>query len=158
MPVMGKSDGDHFGHDIKKAGSEELQGAIVARYTHLPTAPDVNLPLGVYFLHEGRTYRTKYGLQVMSHWQKAGAGYIKQESKGLDLESFLRDRSDGSSEPTKAISQASKPLIASAARKSPRPPAHQPEICYSFSGKMADRSDVAQEFRNATVKGYCCHS
>ncbi len=156
MPVLGKSDGDHFGHDIKKGGSEELQGAIVARYTHLPTAPDTNLPLGVYFLHEGRTFRTKYGLQVISHWQKAGAGYIKQESKGLDLESFLRDRPNGASEPGKTVSPSSKPLIASAARKSPKPPPHQPEICYSFSGKMADRSDVAQEFRNATAKGYYC--
>src|SRR6202012_2789389 len=77
MPILGKSDGDHFAHDIKKTGAEELQGAIVARYTHLPTHPGLNIPLSVFFLHEGKTYRTKYGLQVISDWQRAGAGPIR---------------------------------------------------------------------------------
>ena len=80
MPLLGQSDGDHFGHDVKKAGSEELQGAIVARYTHLPTAPDSEVPLSVFFLEEGKTFRTKYGLQVQSWWQKAGATPIGRQS------------------------------------------------------------------------------
>ncbi|KAJ9617234.1 hypothetical protein H2200_000955 [Cladophialophora chaetospira] len=156
MPILGKSDGDHFGHDIKKGGSEELQGAIVARYTHLPTAPDVNIPLSVFFMHEGRTYRTKYGLQVISNWQKAGTAYIKQESKGLDLDSFLRNQPTDASLPEKK-KRGPKPQSAPPPKPPPKPlPQHQPEVCYSLSGRMAEISDVAQEFRNATTKGYCC--
>ncbi|ETI24448.1 hypothetical protein G647_03817 [Cladophialophora carrionii CBS 160.54] len=158
MPILGKSDGDHFGHDIKQDGSEELQGAIVARYTHLPTPPDINVPLSVFFLHEGRTYRTKYGLQVISAWQKADAGRVEQESRGLNLDSFLRDQPDGIHPHGKAKNQQLEPLVAFLQEKSlPKPvPQTQPEVCYSFSGRFAQRPDVAQEFRNATVRGYQC--
>jgi hypothetical protein len=158
MPVLGKSDGDHFAHDIKKTGSEELQGSIVARYTHLPTAPDGDVPLSVFFLHEGRTYRTKYGLQVSSTWQNAGAGVIKQEDKGINLESFLQppanpERAQPSTEPE----QEPSPSRLESLRRTARPNLeNQPEVCYSFSGAGADEPDLAQEFRNATTQGYRC--
>ncbi|EXJ60699.1 hypothetical protein A1O7_04852 [Cladophialophora yegresii CBS 114405] len=158
MPILGKSDGDHFGHDIKKDGSEELQGAIVARYTHLPTPPDINVPLSVFFLHEGRTYRTKYGLQVISAWQKADAGRVEKQSRGLDLGSFLRDQPNGIHSPGKAKNEHLEPLMAFMQEKSLLKPVPQtqPEVCYSFSSRLAQREDVAQEFRNATIRGYRC--
>lgn len=154
MPILGKSDGDHFARDIKKTGSEELQGAIVARYTHLPTAPENEVPLSVFFLHEGKTYRTKYGLQVTSTWQKAGAGPINQNGLGLDLDSFRSEQTESAPLVNGIKKQDPQPPEEKPLKKSP--PQKQPEISYNFSGRMSEKPDIAQEFRNAIVQGYCC--
>lgn len=153
IPILGKSDGDHFARDIRRTGSEELQGAVVARYTHLPQAPEADVPLSVFFLHEGRTYRTKYGLQVDSFWRKSTGrtNSLKTERSGLDLDSFLRDTPNGVNgvgakhlNTKRKEPDTSKPVEES-----------QPEVCYSFSSTISTQQ-AAEEFRSATVKGYQC--
>ncbi|KIW68424.1 hypothetical protein PV04_04371 [Phialophora macrospora] len=158
VPILGKSDGDNFSQNIKQSGSGGLQGAIVTQYTHLPTPPDMNVPLSVLFLHQGKTYRTKYGLQVRSVWQKAGAGRVAQESRGLDLNSFLSDQPNGIHTRGKARQQGHEPLMTFLEGIFPPSPVpqNQPEVCYSFPGGMVKRADVAEEFRTATAKGYGC--
>ena len=156
MPLLGKSDGDNFAHDIRKVGSEELQGAIVARYTHLPTAPDADVPLSVFFLEQSDTYRTKYGLQVQSYWQKASARPVKLEPRGLDLEDFLQERRNGINQSAGANGLLKASTVAPLNASLKPPPKPPPEVCYSLSGRMSEYPDIAQEFRNATVKGYCC--
>ena len=158
MPILGKSDGDHFARDIRKVGSEELQGAIVARYTHLPTVPQADVPLSVFFLQEGRTFRTKYGLQLTAAWQKAGTGTqtAKQGSRGLDIDSFLPQQVDEAQLPQIA-KEETKPRSLTPIRRTPEPDKQDhPEVCYSFSGAISAQPQAAQEFRNGTVQGYRC--
>ncbi|KAL6243421.1 hypothetical protein RBB50_009413 [Rhinocladiella similis] len=175
VPILGKSDGDHFAPDIKRNGAELLQGAVVARYTHLPQAPEADTPLSVFFLHEGRTYRTKYGLQVDSIWQKSSSGpnTARRRLDGLDLDSFRTaeqkasntDREPSALEPERNVStlgktstHGSKGSLASESHNGPKKGTNgavatclePPEVCYDFC------SNVEQKFRYATVKGYRC--
>lgn len=150
VPLLGKSDGDHFAPDIKRNGAELLQGAIVARYTHLPQPPEGDIPLSVFFLHQGRTYRTKYGLQVSSTWQKAGERpkTARREGQGLDLDSFRPP-------PKATVAEAANgteavPKVAESQKVAETVQANPPEVCYNFC------STVDQKFRYATVKGYRC--
>lgn len=149
IPILGKSDGDHFAHDIGKTGSELLQGAVVARYTHLPQAPEADVPLSVFFLHEGRTYRTKYGLQVISTWQKSRdtSKDITPGKYGLDLDSFKPERPNGIG-------------LINGTKRETKPAdlakVNQPKVRYNFSPKLMQRREIDEEFRVATVKGYRC--
>ncbi|KAI1615288.1 hypothetical protein EDD36DRAFT_381448 [Exophiala viscosa] len=150
VPILGKSDGDHFAPDIKRNGAELLQGAIVARYTHLPQPPEEDTPLSVFFLHEGRTYRTKYGLQVSSTWQKSGERpkTARREGQGLDLDSF---RPQAEVEAVKgANGTEAVPTVADSQKVAETVQSNPPEVCYNFC------STVDQKFRYATVKGYRC--
>lgn len=149
IPLLGKSDGDHFAPDARKTGAEDLQGAVVARYTHLPQPPLADVPLSVFFLHEGRTYRTKYGLQVLASWQKSTSPVKTMKSRttsGLDLDSFRPPKPDAPKLPqgTKKHATAATGLDLH----------RQPEVCYSFSPALS--TQMAQDFRIATVKGYRC--
>ncbi|KIX08938.1 uncharacterized protein Z518_00016 [Rhinocladiella mackenziei CBS 650.93] len=147
MPILGKSDGDHFARDIRKTGSEELQGAVVARYTHLPQAPESDVPLSIFFLYEGRTYRTKYGLQVISTWRKGSSGSkpVKTEKTGLELDSFWAEKPNGINLPNGMHKESNLSKLVQ-----PRPP----EVCYNFCSTISTQAD--QDFRVATVKGYRC--
>ncbi|EHY54449.1 hypothetical protein ABEF95_006147 [Exophiala dermatitidis] len=146
IPLLGKSDGDHFAPDARKTGAEDLQGAVVARYTHLPQAPDPDVPLSVFFLYEGRTYRTKYGLQVLATWQKSTTPKktTRPRTNGLDLDSF-RDQKPNGAEPSLGYKKDVKHTTVIET--------HQPEVCYNFSPLLTGQT---QDFRNATVKGYRC--
>ncbi|KIW18687.1 hypothetical protein PV08_02976 [Exophiala spinifera] len=171
VPLLGKSDGDHFAADIKRNGAEVLQGAVVARYTHLPQAPDADTPLSVFFLHEGRTYRTKYGLQVDAIWQKSSSGSktLRRRPEGLDLDQFRTPDQKASKpnqeakvlEPERSAPTTGKQSmngtngsllseLHNGAKKDKNGATITPEVCYDFC------SNVDQKFRYATVKGYRC--
>ncbi|KAK5462402.1 hypothetical protein LTS15_002114 [Exophiala xenobiotica] len=165
IPLLGKSDGDHFAPDIKRSGAELLQGAVVARYTHLPQAPESDTPLSVFFLHEGRTYRTKYGLQVSSIWQKSGSGSTpaRRPRNGIDLDSFRSPEQKtlacgGVNEAHSAtrtkldangIGATNETKSDTNGVQAPAP-SNPPEVCYNLC------SNVDQKFRYATVRGYRC--
>ncbi|KIW92657.1 uncharacterized protein Z519_06504 [Cladophialophora bantiana CBS 173.52] len=152
IPIMSKSDADKFTSEIGKVEIEELQGAIVARYTHLPQAPDPDVPLSVFFLHEGRTYKTNYGLQVTSTWQKSDLVSKPTEpgSKDLDIDSFLSQNLNAVYLPERP-KRDQKPAP-KAASQSP----HQPETSYTFSSTISRQAGTGEEFRNAIVEGYRC--
>ncbi|KIW54217.1 hypothetical protein PV05_06588 [Exophiala xenobiotica] len=165
IPLLGKSDGDHFAPDIKRNGAELLQGSVAARYTHLPQAPESDTPLSVFFLHEGRTYRTKYGLQVSSIWQKSGSGSIaaRRPRNGIDLDSFRSPEQKALASPgvneantairpkrdTNGIGSTNGTKNDTNGVQAPSP-SNPPEVCYNLC------SNVDQKFRYATVKGYRC--
>ncbi|KAJ9646016.1 hypothetical protein H2204_000678 [Knufia peltigerae] len=175
IPLLGKSDGDHFAPDIKRNGAEVLQGAVVARYTHLPQAPEADTALSVFFLHEGRTYRTKYGLQVDSIWQKSSSrsSTTRRRPDGLDLDLFRtpEQKASNADQETNALeSERSNSTLAKLSTNGISGSAvsgfhnglksrtdgadatvvEHPEVCYDFC------STVEQKFRYATVKGYRC--
>ncbi|OQU96882.1 hypothetical protein CLAIMM_02903 [Cladophialophora immunda] len=150
VPILGKSDGDHFtaDKDVRELGFGERQGAIVARYMHLPDAPEWNVPLSVFYLLEGCTYRTKYGLQVKSTWERADVANeaTSKLSKGLDLDSF------------RLAKQKRTRLPVRAKEEQPPLPEEAPvglKICYKLSGTIREHAD-AGEFRNTIVEGYGC--
>jgi hypothetical protein len=160
MPILGKSDGDHFAHDIRD-DSGELQGAVVARYMHLPQAPDADVPLSVFFLHGGRTYRTKYGLSVVSKWMAAGSN--SQPTNGLDLDSFREPEKDATNvmsnargEPRQSlnvnVTTSKNTIKKSTASTTPI----IPEVHYRFIATSSNPSNEAEILRRSIAKGYLC--
>ena len=145
IPILGKSDGDHFARDTRRNGTEELQGALVARYTHLPQAPEPDVPLSVFYLREGRTYRSKYGLQVICSWEtsRGRSKSSRPRGEGLDLDSFLSDN-PGTAHSQNKPSGLSRPRSAYSTRTS------QPEIRYDIC------SETEPNLRVCTVQGYRC--
>jgi len=67
IPLLGKSEGDQS----RKLGAlvkENLQDSLLLRYQHLPQPPESDSPLSVFYLNEGVTFRTKYGVEVDAKW------------------------------------------------------------------------------------------
>jgi len=160
MPILGKSDGDHFARDVRE-DSGELQGAVVARYMHLPQAPEVDVPLSVFFLHGGRTYRSKYGLSVVSKWVAAGEN--PQPTNGLDLDSFREPEIVIPRAVNKAgvelresidvlVTASKSPVTESTALALPV----TPEVHYKFIATSTNPSNEADVLRHSIVKGYLC--
>ncbi|KIX99489.1 uncharacterized protein Z520_05065 [Fonsecaea multimorphosa CBS 102226] len=150
IPIMGRSDGNHYTPEMRKMGLEEVQGALVARYTHLPRALDPNVALSVFYVHEGRTYATKYGLQVTSYWElpDVDSQPTSKRGKGLDLDSFH-------------VPPKQKKIYLPARRKKeqhtlPQEPPDGLEVRYDLSGTISGHANATQEFRNTVVRGYGC--
>lgn len=160
IPILGKSDGDNFTHDVK-ADFGELQGAVVARYMHLPQAPDADVPLSIFFLHGGRTYRTKYGLSVVSKWTSAFP--TSQTTSGIDLESFKEPTLLPPTPTTTGRGSVGRRISANAmAIKTPTkpPPAPTipttPDVHYKFIATSSTISGEAEVLRRSISKGYIC--
>lgn len=160
MPILGKSDGDHFAHDLRD-DSGELQGAVVARYMHLPQAPDADVPLSVFFLHGGRTYRTKYGLSVVSKWMAAGSN--SQPTNGLDLDSFREPEKVAANAAPKPRGETRQSLdinVATSKNTTKKSTASTtpiiPEVHYRFIVTSINTSSEAEVIRRSVAKGYVC--
>jgi len=155
IPILGKSDGDHF-TGLGKTASEKLQGALVARYMHLPQAPAADVPLSIFFLREGRTYRTKYGLEVNSQWAKSHGlvHRVKPEPK-LDptLGSWIWDP-EGQPFGRRRSTKSNKSNPVADGRPAQHPRDVEVKITYTFDASSI--RPVAKEFRRATVTGFCC--
>lgn len=160
MPILGKSDGDHFARDVRD-DSGDLQGAVVARYMHLPQAPEADVPLSVFFLHGGRTYRTKYGLSVVSKWMAAGSN--SRPANGLDLDSFREPETVTPSTVNKARGELRESInvhvtVSKNPVKKPTTSATPsiPEVHYRFITTSANPSNEAEVLRRSIAKGYLC--
>lgn len=66
IPLLGKSEGDTQ-TKIDQRVVDSLEGALVARYHSL--TPESQTPLSVFYYFEGKSFRSKYGLEVLSEWQ-----------------------------------------------------------------------------------------
>lgn len=67
ISILSKSEGSTIG-SLGKRSIETVQGAMVSSYANLPQAPASNVPLSITFVQNGRTFKTKFGLEVSSTW------------------------------------------------------------------------------------------
>ena len=89
IPILGKSDGDHYSGP-GRLPSEALAGALVMKYKELPRAPDSNTPLKAFFLYDGVTFKTKYGLEVSAQWVRPGTSTDDLLDAQLGIEKLPR--------------------------------------------------------------------
>lgn len=150
VPLLGKSEGDQT-TGLSMLAAEKLQGALIARYQHLPQAPEPETPLGLFYLHDGRTYRTKYGMEVASQWTRLDPlALVKEEPAeevADDAESWTMDdlgRPFGrDATPPKKIEETKLPTQIS-----------PPRITYYIDPAKA--KGTPKDFRKFLVKGYKC--
>ncbi|OAP64631.1 hypothetical protein AYL99_00603 [Fonsecaea erecta] len=138
FPILPKTVVDRFTPNMRKMGLEEERGAIVASYADTTRAPEPNVPLSVFFVLEGHTYRTQYGLQVESTWTFDPKFAIKQ-GKGLDMETFY-------------MSKTRETRLLHLPEQAP----HGLEVHYIFPAKSSGHAGAVQAIRNPVVRGYGC--
>ena len=153
IPILGRSDGDQ-NLGLTKLAQEKLAGALVARYTRLPQAPEADVPLSVFYLHEGITYRTKSGLEVVSHWDKpshepeVGSAdrrwAIDAEGKYFGKQAVVvKDRSRKKISPCHQLQNG-------------HVPGPSIKINYLFDPNSASALEIGKEFRKACSEGFGC--
>ena len=163
IPILGKSDADHY-TGPGKLPSQALAGALVMKYTELPTAPGTNMPLRAFFLFEGLTFRTKYGLEVSAVWKTPESE--KNSKDSAEAQCNIR-----------ASSQIDTATTQSNVREKPRPddraqiptpnsedfPAEavkrrrrKIKVTYHFEPNTCRSQEVLKQYRTAEVIGLVC--
>ena len=170
IPILSKSEGELFTTAHKgRTAHEALFGSLLARYTHLPIAPDQDVPLSIFYLSDGRCYKSKFGLEVCGMWIKQPEAHkvarIKQEEGEASLLKRLfpalvdhRGRPLGRDlEKTNTIKSSTESNLRRSSRSSVRngikPVQSLFEVTYVFDPKSKDSS---KERRTATLKGLRC--
>lgn len=155
IPILGRSEGEQS-HKLGQLAAEKLQGSLVARYLHLPQVPQPDIPLGVFFLKNGRTHRSKYGMDVNSYWIKAESvpeSFIKKEHQDESFPLWTLDNKNQpfgrpqKTEPSKVASLTSKPKVVTKPRS---------EVKITFIVEPAGSSNAPRGFRNAVIHGFQC--
>lgn len=160
IPMLGKSDGERFmgmGTDAK----DEANVSMIARYQHLPTVPEIDTPLSVFVYAEGRTFRTKYGLEVSAKWvPKDDPILIRKPSPEPELEPWTIDdegrpfgRVDPNRRLPKPVSHAAR-KTAQSSRKSTAKVPKLPKITYVVSVSKRAKNGFPQ----FSVRGLKCFS
>lgn len=156
IPMLGKSDGERFngmGTDAKN----EINTSLIARYQHLPSAPEAETPLPIFVYAESRTFRTKYGLEVNSRWlRKDHPDLIRKPSPEPDLEAWALDddrkpfgRPDLNRKPVSHAARKTAP-----SRKSTLRIPKEPKITYSIQVPKGAKKG----FNKCSVTGLKCYS
>ena len=160
IPLLGKSEGDQS----RKLGAlvkENLQDSLLLRYQHLPQPPESDSPLSVFYLNEGVTFRTKYGVEVDAKWmcpeQLPPRNVSTQNPLLAPWAIDDHDRPLGRTDPTR---EKPAPKIQSAVKsstpqnvKKPTVPS-EPMITYKVDPSKAN--GAPKEFRNMLLKGFRC--
>ena len=153
IPILGKSDGDQ-NLGLTKLAQEQLAGALVARYTRLPHAPEPDIPMSVFYLHQGTTYRTKFGFEIVSHWDKPSPQLhidpadsewaIDDENKYLGKKAVVpTDTSRLTTSPSRQLQNGHLPRS-------------RVKIGYQIDPNSTSALDVGKEFRSFSIEGFEC--
>ena len=153
IPILGRSNGDQK-LGLSNLAEEKLAGALVAKYTRLPRAPEPDIPLSVFYLNQGTAYRTKSGLEVVSHWGKPS---LEPKIEPAGCSWAIDDKSRYLGKKVVAIEQRSK------ARTSPdkqlqngcMPELHV-KITYQINPNAASALDIGKEFRRFGTESFQC--
>jgi VEFS-Box of polycomb protein len=159
MPILAKSEDSLTRDLVRKRDLAFTEGMLISNYTSLPHAPPADVPLNVAFDRTGRTFKTKYGLEVNAEWTYPHVyeAKIKKEQKQLfaqmDEEEkedpLCRSRSNGKS----TMNRASRP-------KDPVNTSLEAELNVSYIWDIETRRPTSTESRTTSLEGlYCpiCH-
>ena len=161
IPILGKSDGDHYSGP-GRLPSEALAGALVMKHKELPKAPDSTTPLKAFFLYNGVTFKTKYGLEVSAQWKRPEAS-----SKDLVAAQYSVEKVIGHDAPKKNPAAPKQPI--SKDRLQSAVPAsdlsvgenvkrrrRKIKVIYHFEPVTVRTQDVLKQYRTAEVNGLVC--
>jgi VEFS-Box of polycomb protein len=68
IPILSKSEDSLTRDLVKRKDLAFTEGMLISNYTNLPHAPAAGLPLNVSFDQGGRTFKTKFGVEVNAQW------------------------------------------------------------------------------------------
>lgn len=162
IPLLGKSDGDHYAGE--KLNPEALKGALVMKYKEIPKAPDSNVPLKTFFLQDGITFKTKYGLEVAATWRRPGDesnltnGLRTHTDEDVTIsETTAKDSTDTHAMPPANRSTQSEPRSSQA----PRPERsnrrrRKAKMTFHFESNTCRSQEVLPQYRTAEITDFRC--
>ena len=153
IPILGRSEGDQ-NLGLTKLAQEKLAGALVARYTRLPQAPEPDIPLSVFYLHQGITYRTKSGLEVVSHWDKPSR---EPEVGSADCHWAVDDEGKYFGKEAVVVKDRRRTKL-SPSHQLPigQVPAPSIKVNYLIDPNSASALEIGKEFRKFCIEGFGC--
>ena len=165
IPILNKSEGSLNPEAVRRAFGS-TQGYLVSNYLNLPFAPASDVPLSVSFDQGGRTYKTKYGFEVSSHWVVAPSPLeqsVKKEEVEEEPVAWYQQPTPTETESNKPKRKprATRPIIV----KVPQKPEHlndtvhvkpKTTICYIFEPLMPRIEANFPGFQSCRVEGYWC--
>lgn len=161
IPILGKSDGDHYSGP-GRLPSEALAGALVMKYKELPRAPDSNTPLKAFFLYDGVTFKTKYGLEVSAKWRRPSSSTDDLLDAQLGVGKVLRHdppsniQSARKSTTTKEAVDSRVPNSDISLVQSVKQRRRKVKVVYHFEPNTCRSQGVPVQYRTAEVAGLVC--
>lgn len=68
IPLLSRSEESLTRDIVKRTDLAFSEGMLISNYTNLPHAPPTGVPLSVSFDQAGRTFKTKFGIEVHAEW------------------------------------------------------------------------------------------
>ncbi|RMZ83400.1 hypothetical protein DV737_g1740, partial [Chaetothyriales sp. CBS 132003] len=164
IPFLGKSEGESQ-RRLAILTAEKLKGSLVARYQKLPKAPEPDIPLSIFFVHEGRLHKTKFGLELSAQWSvpkipmsNRNPGISLKVAGNSETEHQTRAQvNHGRTIMTHRTKSPTTPHVASNGSFSQTPPERpRVKISFLFDPKGASAHDIAKELRTVEVDGFQC--
>jgi VEFS-Box of polycomb protein len=156
IPILSKSEESLTRDLVKRKDLAFTEGMLISNYTNLPHAPAVGLPLNVSFDQGGRTFKTKFGLEVNAEWtyprfhdakiKKAEDILAKKFNEEEKIDPLCRSIDNGPS----AVNLPSK------LKKLNRPLPAKTTVKVSYIWDIETRTPVPRESRKGTIEGLRC--
>lgn len=161
MPILSKSDDSLARGLVKRKDLAFTEGMLVSNYTNLPHTPPADVPLNVAFDQCGRTFKTKYGLEVNAEWTyphiydakiKKEDGILIQRVEEEEKNDPLCRSIDRSSLARSRKSRQKRQEVSSPVKQN---------VQVSYAWDIETRTPLARESRTTSLEGlYCpvCHA
>ncbi|RMZ86694.1 hypothetical protein DV736_g6079, partial [Chaetothyriales sp. CBS 134916] len=164
IPLLGKSEGESQ-RRLAILTAEKLKGSLVARYQKLPKAPEPDIPLSIFFVHEGRLHKTKFGLELSAQWSVPKMP-MNNHNPGISLKVTGNSETEHQTRArvnhkrtimTHRTKSPTMPLVASDGSFSQTPPERpRVKISFLFDPKGASAHDISKELRTVEVDDFQC--
>lgn len=155
IPILSK----HEGSLIKDHNQTHPSGYLVASYVNLPTAPAPEVPMSISLDQDGRTYKTKYGLEVRAHWSAQSSQLEtvfppRTKRRSPSPEQCPTPQSEaGSPSYLDLFATENMPAIAKEQHESPAEPKAQ--VCYQWAYTVANQPK--KDFLPGIFEGFRCY-
>lgn len=169
IPILCKSEGS-LNTSTGRSAFGYSDGILVANYANLPLPPTSEAPLSVSFDREQRTYKTKYGFEVLARWDHPVRPLEQFNQAQGDPEKPENPEKSGNdvSSLWKTGDLSSLQIVTGPKPNTPKPnnrdgntnsalKAPTPILSYHLGDSIIKRSlSHIDVFDTANVEGYCC--
>jgi hypothetical protein len=156
IPILSKSEDSLTRDLVKRKDLAFTEGMLISNYTNLPHAPAAGLPLNVSFDQGGRTFKTKFGVEVNAQWTypRFHEAKIKKEEDVLGKKIKEEEKMDPLCRSMKNGPSAGN-YSSKVTRLDQQLPT-KPSVKVSYIWDIETRVPVSRDARKGTIEGLLC--
>ena len=156
IPILSKSEDSLMRDFGKRNDLAFIEGMLISNYTNLPHAPPDDVPLNIAFDQGGRTFKTKYGLEVNAEWTYPHA-YDARIKKEEEIMASRREKEEKADALCLSIesgrnAKARRPRLSEPKLPSP----FKPKVKVSYIWDIETQTPVPRDFRTVSLEGLQC--